>query len=810
MVKIYQWNDTLRTIVGTGSSSSDRFTFKDFCNNSVTNPFPTYTMPKLFGGTVSIKGDTTTFTGATGDKLKVTINGVVYDNIDVATATSIATVVARISSATTNYYNLTGYVVASISGGNLLLTARCNDAAGDITIADGTATINPCVQKLFNTAPRTASTSSGAYELTENNANNWFGLNGIGTPSNDTALNMGSYSIKATIDSLPSGISVSRIDSLNNGVRTNVYITNTSTFAIGDEILIVGSTNFNNMIFRVESISTNSYIRGYTPRYFPKVNETSISGCTVIKPLQLAWNNTYATAYTAINGISLAENIKFAIKTDCTGTPKLKAIIIRNYLGGGTPAGFEQGLYLHTDLNIPTSGGDYAEYTYNLRDGYNWNWSENTSGRGYYGYFAKLYFVFEGVAVGESIWLDGVRFTADINPYQESENNYVFHSGIYLASGQYFRDRGFVTRFDLLDCQATASTPRGIIDFTAASYGDIELGDYSGTYPDREGGVIKFNTFCAEDTGYGVAFYRVQCQGIMFMSFKDQYGGFSFVNCSLNKYKNCTWINMLNFFSSEAGTSFDQCTYEGGRYNFAFPPNGLTINGFNCYGVSNRNFYGRAYVPASVPTLYNIKIIDQTANKDVGFFDTYNSTATNYQSIKFMNLDVSECASTVRFTIQNVALHNPYTVESSIGITFDLKVQDSSGVGIDGANIEVKDRNGNVVLSGQTESGILPTSEIILLIARTNPSTQTSFYFNTPTVNWVYYAPLSMTISKEGYETYNELILPDGYDMLSDTCKSGYNNIVQLKDSEKIRLSLDGVFLALNPETGSSSKMLQL
>lgn len=810
MAKAYSWNDTIRAIVGTGSSSSDRFSFKDFCDNSVANPFPTYVMPKLFGGIVSIQGDTTTFTGAAGDKIKVTINGVVYDNIDVSAATNIAGVVSRISSATLSYYNLTGYVVASVSGGNLLLTARCNDTQGDITIADGSSTVNPCVQKLFNTAARTASTSSGAYELTENNASNWFGLNGFGTPSDDTALNMGSYSIKSTVSSLPSGLSVSRIDSLNNTPRVNVYITNTSSFAVGDEVLIVGSTNFPGMIFRIETISANSYIRGYCPRYFPKVNETSIVGCSVIKPLQLAWNNTYATSYTAINGISLADNIKFAIKTDCAGTPKLKAVIIRNYLGGGSPAGFDQGAYIPVDISLPVSGADYGEYTLDIRDGYNWNWNDNVSGRGYWAYFAKLYFVFDGVAVGESVWLDGVRFTGDINPYQESENNYVFHSGLYLASGQYFRDRGFFTRFDLLDSQPTSSTPRGVIDFTAAALGDIELGDYSGFYPDREGGVIKFNTFAAEDTGYGCAFYRVQCQGITFMNNKDAYGGFSFTNCSLNKYRNCRWMNMLNFFSSETSSVFDDCFYEGGRYNFAFPPAGLTINGLTCYGVSSRNFYGRAYAPASVPTLYNIKIIDPTASKDVGFFDTYNSSAVNYQSIKFMNLDVSECASTVRFTIQNVALHNPYTVESTIGMTFDITVQDENGDGIDGADIVVKDRNGNTVLTSQTESGPIPTGEINLLIARTTASTQKSFYFNTPTVDWVYYAPFTMTISKSGYETYTEIILPYGYDRSNEACKSGYKNVVQLKTAVKIRKSDESILLAIRPDLGSSSNLIKL
>ena len=79
MAKTFRWDETYGSIYCTGGTSSDVVTFKDITDYYTANPLPTYTMPKLFGGTLVITGDTTTFAGSAGDKLKVTINGVNYN-----------------------------------------------------------------------------------------------------------------------------------------------------------------------------------------------------------------------------------------------------------------------------------------------------------------------------------------------------------------------------------------------------------------------------------------------------------------------------------------------------------------------------------------------------------------------------------------------------------------------------------------------------------------------------------------------------------------------------------------------------------
>lgn len=803
MAKSFRWDETYGSIYCTGGTSSDVVTFKDITDNCEANPFPTYVMPKLYGGSLILQGDTTTFTGSAGDKLKVTINGVVYDDIDVATATSITAVVSRINTATTNYYNLTGFVVASVASSNLRLTALCNDAVGDVTIADGTSTVNPCVQKLFNTATRTASTTTGAYELTENNASEWSGLNGMGTPSNSTTnVVMNSYNIASTVSSIPTGTSITRVDGTSSP-NISVYMANTSGFAVGDEVQIIGTTNFNLVIFRIVTVTTNQRIIGYRPRNVPAINETGISGATVIKQLMLGWNDNYGRAYTTINSISMADNIKFSLSSTCTGTPKLKAVIIRNYLGSGNPAGFEQGCYIPVNLDIPLSGAGITNYTLNIRDGVNWQWNANTTARGYWGYFSKLYFVFDGLAVGETIYLDGVRFTGNINSIYLSENNYVIHSGITVPSGCWFKDFGFNVRVDLLDC-VPKQLLRGVFDFTAANLGECQLGDYSGGYTDKEGGVINYNTFCMEDTGYGAAFLRVQCQGIMFKSFKNQYGGFSFFNCSNNNYRNCTWINMLNFFQSENGTTFKDCVSMGGRYNFAFPPAGIVIDGFTTYATSTRNFYIRASTTA--PSLKGIKIIDDQA-RNLILADTYSSTATAKQGVRFVNLDMSETNSSSTLTINNLALHNPYTVEVYVAMSFKPIITDENGEPLQSASVKLCDKNDVCLFKLNTDANGTITEQTVDIISAIAPaSTNMTFYFSTPLTNWTASSPFSLEIAADGYETYNQIILPDTYSVNDEYCKNGFNDKIQLKPIVPIRiLAGDGVSLALQPELGSSS-----
>ena len=97
-----------------------------------------------------IAGDKTSFTGQAGDKIKVTIDSVVYDNIDISASTSIDNVVTAINSAV-------GAVVASKSSSCLRITSSTTGSSSNATIADGTGTTQTVIAELFSiVANRTA------------------------------------------------------------------------------------------------------------------------------------------------------------------------------------------------------------------------------------------------------------------------------------------------------------------------------------------------------------------------------------------------------------------------------------------------------------------------------------------------------------------------------------------------------------------------------------------------------------------------------------------------------------------------------
>lgn len=795
MAKSYRWDDNNGRIIASGGTESDPMTFKDITDYYKANPLPlNYNLPRRYGGKAVITGDTTTFSPTAGDKIAVTINGVLYDNIDISGCTSINNVVTTINNATTAYYNVSGYVVASKDGsGYLVLTVRCEDEDGDITIADGSGTSSTCVAKLFNTAPRTLTLTNSPYELCENNASEWFGLNGMGTPTDDSSagdFTKGAYSITSQVSSVPTGVNISRVDSASTSYRIIVYISDTSSFAVGDEVRIVGTSNFNNVIFKITNISKNIYVYGYCPRYAPLVNETGITGATVIKDLSLCWNYDSAirASFSPYTGISLCEKFKISAKSDGAGSPKIIGIIIR--ASNSDPATLETGFYgayINVDWDLTSA---WQNFEFDIRDMSNYAWFPNLSYRGYWGRPTYFYVVFDGLSATENVWIDGMRCTnSNRNPQRISENNYVFTTGLTIPTSCWFKDYGFNVRFDVLDTNCWASSV--IMYMEATNIGEIQLGDYSGG--EKEGGVFIFNQFCIEDTG-GLTFIKVQCQGITFMSFKDAYGGFNFgTNNTTNAYRNCNWINMMNFFECEANSTFESCAMMGYRYAFAFPFASTTIDGMTLYKASSYPFFVRT--AASTSSMKNIKYIDAlTTNRNLLSSDTYGKDATRY-GLRLINIDISECGTGLRFAINNYAIH---PIEKSpihyLAFSLNLNLADTEGTAIEGATVTVTDKDGNVAFTTTTDSnGDITEQAVDILKCQHDyipPSGSNTkyFYLDTPTVDWTYYYPLTLTVSKSGYETYTDTLLKDGYSRTNEICKKGYTGKIALKRS---RIAID-------------------
>lgn len=99
-----------------------------------------------------IVGNVATFTGTANDKIKVSVDGTDYDDIDVSSCTSIATVVTAINTAV-------GATVASADANTYLqIISQTTGSTSTVTIADGTNTGQTVIAELFSTAAeRTAS-----------------------------------------------------------------------------------------------------------------------------------------------------------------------------------------------------------------------------------------------------------------------------------------------------------------------------------------------------------------------------------------------------------------------------------------------------------------------------------------------------------------------------------------------------------------------------------------------------------------------------------------------------------------------------
>ena len=116
--------------------------------------------------TAFIHGDQATFTGTPGDKIKVTIDDIEYDDIDVSACASLADVAAAINTAV-------GRIVASVAGyyfstTALGITSLTSGDESNVTIEDGHSTGNTCVGRLFSVAgDRTVSGSWGNLSIAQ-------------------------------------------------------------------------------------------------------------------------------------------------------------------------------------------------------------------------------------------------------------------------------------------------------------------------------------------------------------------------------------------------------------------------------------------------------------------------------------------------------------------------------------------------------------------------------------------------------------------------------------------------------------------
>lgn len=129
---------------------------------------------------------------------------------------------------------------------------------------------------------------------------------------------------------------------------------------------------------------------------------------------------------------------------------------------------------------------------------------------------------------------------------------------------------------------------------------------------------------------------------------------------------------------------------------------------------------------------------------------------------------------------------------------FNVKVVDEAGDPISGAAVNLYNKDDDLVVNTTTDSGGLITQQEVRRLRdafiRVSPS-----FVNQQTITD--YNPFTLEITKDGYESY-------GGDITID---AKTNIKITLKTALQTRKSVDGkIFIALNPEQGSSSNLLEL
>jgi len=637
-------------------------------------------------------------------------------------------------------------------------------------------------------------------ELCEENADDWVPLNGFDNPADDGVnYTHNNYSISAEVLSVPipdtSATKIKRV--LADLIY--VYMPNTSAYSTNEHIRITGTTNFNG-IYLIKAISTNSYIALRVPKSVDDLAPVTIddpveeNSLTILKPLSLIWNDDRAIQ--RVIGISQCQTIKFSLKTDSVeASPKCVGIALRNIYSPtseNTEPRCFYGASLLKDFDLTSVWQDFEII---IKDEFNLSYwgSGNVSiaSRGYWFNLGKVAFFFDGLAVGDTVWLDGVRFNSNRNPTKPYKHGttYKFPIGLYITG--YFKDFGFNFILDCLESPCSRHDGGGLlstnsISFIATNTGDIELGDYSGSFIAKDGGIFFVDNFSSEDTG-SMAFTKTQLQGITFRGNKgiEAIGG---LLLTTSYFKNCIFQKMLDINTSAC--ELTDCNWFGGRYFSRTSGVGFVVNNVTVIGTMGQVIFSRQ--TTAYKEMTGLKVINQNL---VLYSDNYSSSETNIYGYRLIDLDVSEC--TNPYVQVRVTGGVGFKTYHQIAYSMNFKLIDELGSPIENATIELKNNVGDVVFTETTDNnGEIAEQIVDALTIYNDGSVDKSYYLNTPDVDWIKQYPFNLKISKSGYETYTESFSPT---KLIDWT-------ITLKTAKDIVISNRGVGIKLDPTNSTDDR----
>lgn len=600
---------------------------------------------------------------------------------------------------------------------------------------------------------------TGSQELTENNASQWAGLNGLDTPTDDAVdYTHNSYSVKAEVSSVPSAATFTQMRYTSNYIR--LYISNTADYTVGDHILVSGAS-FGNGIYQIHSISTNSYIQVRpTSDWDDYYNDYDVTeNFSVLKPLSLAWNTDISQAHFDAH---MCDKLLISAKSDGAGSPKIVGAAIRNYYGSGS--GYDRlwyGVQGAKELSLTSSWQDF-EFT--IRDDMTeTGYVKQVGARTYWRNVKQVHVFLDGLSAGEYVWIDGVRLViSDRNPERLGRNSYKMNSGIFCSD--YFQDEAFDIIWNILD-----SGEQGIY-FSASNVGDIVFGDYYGV-KNYEGGHFQFNIFGGTEDVGRLYLNKVVMHNLN-IAFGDRVYGGGQLSGDSSVFRGGKLANVIDYFSASNWT-FEKCEKTGGRYGFVG-----SVNSFN--DVIVRKLNNQVLWPANgINAVYRgLEVSDSNYimyTRNLGY-------SADRENFRCVNLKLNaDCSNPYYFAQENHV--SDYGNHVYVAFSFNLIVTDSAGDPISGATVTILNSDSSQAFQVTTGVDGSITEQIVDVLHHYAPNTDQTLYFDTPNTGWAYHnAPFTMTIEKDGYQTVTQILLPDGYDRTSSIVRDGANFEIALQE----------------------------
>ncbi|MBN1157402.1 hypothetical protein JXA85_07300 [Candidatus Woesearchaeota archaeon] len=622
------------------------------------------------------------------------------------------------------------------------------------------------------------------YELMEN-GDWWHGASGLTNATNDTTTydNSNNVSIRFNVTSIPITYNATRFQRRVDtyGSLIYIYMPSTSGLSTMDHVLISGSSVQNGIFYVYDVYST--YIRVFANNEMQDDADVT-ENFTVKKPLTIIYNedgsedsfDTWAS-----------DEIVFSAKTN--NSAKIIGLAVRTYLGSGTYVA-DRLYYGVQGLRNYSINDTWQEFEFNIRNDTVYHSIDSRIGSGgaseyrtYWQNTKQVHVFFDNLSVNDTVWMDGLRFVAsDRNPQiVEGKSNAYEMLGLYIDN--YFKDRGFNLRMTGLD---------GRVHITATDYGNIELGDYSGNYS-NDGGQIYFTLYGGNAGGYQLYLNHLYIQGVSFLWDKAVYGADVLLGYATT-CRDCGFTNNYNYFSGAGSWNFLGGYWSGGRYALV-----ATVSSVDKFTIYKTNYYQLFPTSATISTYKNLKIIDDTPNKNIIY--TYNvGYSANKDQARFINFDISEC-NNPRYRI--TCSYSVYGDNVYIAFSLNAKLRDEDGDAIEGATVLMTDKIGNVLFTNTTDSlGEIEEQTIDIMKAYANSTWGSGYYyyFDTPDVDWITYYPFTLTISKEGYQTYTTQFLTEGYNRSNNIVKNGADLIISLKEAAAGTVDVFGTEYAAGEE----------